>query len=334
MDMKTLTILRLTLWGIVVSACAAIIVLYFATSQTLLNQSRLEAIAREDNVYKTIRDDMITPQLLSLAQESGYSSILDDDLVRSAVKKSFADDALETQLRPAVVSVGRWLNSQEEVPTFTIDITEPIGVFVNTIADELSTRYIQLPECTYLNLYEDAQNGVCKTPGATPEQVREEIVIALQSQPLVRDAELRSEQIELPQNVITSGQDLPQYISMLYAASIFAAGICALVILRLLFKHRFYGVITIGGGGLLAALLLLIISGNILSAPKNIALGETYQVIATSTVTAYTEAVTGLLVPLAIVSTLLIALGVVGVRYSTLRAKKAEVHVGRSTKEK
>ena len=71
MDMKTLTILRLILWGIVVSACAAIIVLYFATSQTLLNQTRLETIAREDNVYKTIRDDMITPQLLALASIHG-----------------------------------------------------------------------------------------------------------------------------------------------------------------------------------------------------------------------------------------------------------------------
>ncbi|KKW01535.1 MAG: hypothetical protein UY35_C0027G0010 [Candidatus Saccharibacteria bacterium GW2011_GWC2_48_9] len=334
MDMKTLTILRLTLWGIVVSACAAIIVLYFATSQTLLNQTRLEAVAREGNVYKTIRDDMITPQLLALAKDSGYSSILDDDSVRSAVKKSFADDALETQLQPAMVSVGRWLNSQEEVPTFTIDITKPIGVFVNTTADELSARYMQLPECTYLNLYEDAQNGVCKTPGATPEQVREEVITTLQSQPLVRDAELSSEQIKLPQNVITSGQDLPQYISMLYAASIFAAGIGALVILRLLFKHRFYGVIAIGGSGILAALALLVISGYIRSVPQNIALSDTYQVIATSTVTAYTNAITGLLVPLAIGGILLVALGVVGVRYSTSRAKKAEVHVGRSAKEK
>lgn len=329
--MKTLMVLRLAVWSILLSLCVTIIAAYFVTSQTLLNQSQLTKIARDSDIYTTIRDDAITPQLVSLVNDAGYSNLVEEALVSDAVKKSFADDTLETLLQPALVSFGHWLDSKEAKPEFTIDVSKPLQTFTTTVADEWAQAYMTLPECTYLNSYEDIERAICRVPGTTPEQLREQVQTLLRDQPLVRDAKLTSEYVNLPSSLVATVRHLPQYISALYAASIFAAGISFIIIIRLLFKYRFIGLAVVGIGGLLASIQLLVATVFVRGMPSSITLDDTYQVAAKSLVDAFVRTTFSVVIPLAAIGFLCVIVGLIGWRTARRRTHTSALHLSDHT---
>ncbi|MBH2008006.1 hypothetical protein I8H83_05380 [Candidatus Saccharibacteria bacterium] len=254
--MRLFRAVRLTLWTILLGGCIATGVLYLSIDKST-DAAHLESIARQANTYDIVRDNLLTPKILAEAQGAGYGSLIDKQVVSQAVAVSFDDTALEQLLNPATQSLANWLGSRQPDATFSIDASKQFARLTSLLADKISTKMMTAPNCTYFNSLADVTHGVCKIPGIAQEELRTGIVAILNTQPMIKEGTITSEQLEIPSTLLTQTSNIPQYLSMLYAAAIFAAGLGVLIVIWLLLRHRLIGVATIGIAGLIAYALLL-----------------------------------------------------------------------------
>ena len=168
--MNAFRLLRLVLWGIVLAACLVVVALNYAVSRSTSSQD-VQAIADEADAYTTIRQQLIAPKLLAAAKTTDYSTLVDAELIDSALSDSFSEQQLKKLLRPATESLALWLDSRRPDATFSVDASSQLAEFRSSFTTQLSARYMALPDCTYLNTYEDAQRLVCKSPYVTEEDV-------------------------------------------------------------------------------------------------------------------------------------------------------------------
>lgn len=277
--MRIFRAFRLTLWSILLGVCIATGVLYISIDKTT-DAAHLKSIARQANTYSIVRDDLLTPKILVEAKNAGYDSLIDEQMVTQAVAVSFDDAALEQLLDPATQSLANWLGSMQPDASFSIDASAQFARLTSLLADKISAKMVAAPNCTYRNSLDDITNGICKIPLITQEELRTGIVTALDAQPTIKEGIITSEQLEIPGTLLSQVRNMPQYLSMLYSAAIFAAGLAILIVLWLLAKHRFRGIATIGIAGLIASAILLGSQLSFIGAINSYVLEPGYQEIA------------------------------------------------------
>ena len=277
--MRLFRAIRLTLWSILLGGCIATGVLYLSIDKST-DATHLKSIARQADTYSIVRDDLLTPKILAEAQAAGYGSLVDEQVVSQAVAVSFDDAALEELLDPATQSLANWLGSRQPDANFSIDASAQFARLTSLLADKISTKMIAAPNCTYLNSIADVTNGICKIPSITQEELRAGIVTTLNAQPTIKEGTITSEQLEIPGTLLAQTRNVPQYLSMLYSAAIFAAGLGVLIVLWLLLRHRFVGIATVGVAGLIACVLLLSSQLSFMSGINSYVLEPGYQEIA------------------------------------------------------
>lgn len=280
--MKAFTLLRLMIWSIILTICIVVVASNFIVSQTVLDKHKLEAAAKKGDVYPVIRSQLLAPHILAAAKESDYSALVDEQLVNESVSKVFDDNTLEKLFSPALDSFSAWLNSKQPDASFTIDAQDEMKILSTNLTDKIVARIMNLPDCTYRNSLKDVENGVCKSIYVTQDELRQEILAALQTNNTIRDGKITASQLTLSNSLVARTRNIPELINMLYSAAIFAAGIFALVTLRLLFRYRLVGVATIGIAGILASIVLFVGIQSTASFATSIALEPAYASITQS----------------------------------------------------
>lgn len=310
--MKVLKLIRLSIWCALIAACISIIVLHLSISQVVSEPSQLRKIARQANTYEIVRSDILTPRILKEAQDAGYAELIDKPVVQKAVDKSFSDENLDTLLVPATESMANWLGSKQPDATFSIDASKQLTVLTDTLAAEITAKMLELPPCSFRNTLSDVATGKCLVPGLEEKEIRSGIITALRAQPTIQEGTLSSEQLNVPDPVISKTRNLPEYLNMLYSAAIFSGGILILSSLWLLFKHRFRGVATIGAGGLLATLIVFLAQANFVGTVNTLVLDPGYQELTRALARATAVEIRALLLPLLGVSAALTVVGAAG----------------------
>lgn len=264
--MNVFRIIRLSLWAMILAACATVAIGYLAFSQAFLSKEGLTKIVEQSHLAETARTDILLPRLLATTRSSDYSTLLDDKTVTDAFNEALPKEALNAKLEPAVNALHLWLNSKEPSVAFSIDMTDLSNNFANKLSEKINAKVAALPTCTARNTLADAENAVCRSPFITKETLMNQIDEAIKNDPeLKSNSTITPETIALPRSAQTGGGDLPSYLNMFYATSLIAAALAGLIVLWLLFKHRFAGIITIGAASLLAAAALA--AGPLAAAP-------------------------------------------------------------------
>ncbi len=258
--MNTFAIIRRVIWGLLLSGCIVIGGFYLALSQTILTKDGLRTVVTESKLADTVRDDVLLPRILQATRGSTYASLLDDTTVTKAVETAIPSDRLNKMLDPAVDATWRWLNSQEPEVHFSIPATSLSTSLATTLDKQVAAKVANLPACTLLSAYLDAETGLCQSRRINTEALTEKI-----QQIIKQDAMLDNQNVLTPEStgikaaLSGSASDLPSYLNMLYALSLVTAVAGGLITLWLLAKHRFAGIITIGGAGILAGISLYIV---------------------------------------------------------------------------
>lgn len=323
--MKVLTLLRLMIWSLVLAICIVVVTSNYIVSQTILDKHNLQTAAKKGNVYSTVRNQLLAPHILATAKESDYAALVDAKLVNESAAKVFDDATLEKLFSPAVDSLSAWLNSKQPDASFTIDAHEQMERLSTTLTDKVVTRIMALPDCTYRNSLKDIENGVCKSVYVTEDELRQEIIASLRTNSVIRDGEITAEQLTLPESLISRTRNIPEFINMLYSVAIFAAGIFALVSLRLLFKHRLIGIATIGISGLLASGILFVVVQSFASYMASIALEPAYETVAQSITQLVADETKQTVARLSAISMALVLVGI-GLWFFTKRRQKDKRH--------
>ncbi|QHN42327.1 hypothetical protein GII36_00440 [Candidatus Mycosynbacter amalyticus] len=332
--MKFFKIVRLSLWCVIIASCIAIITLNYSITKVVSDASSLRKITRSANTYEIVRGDILTPRILAEAQDTGYGALVDEKVVRTAVDKSFDDDNLDKLLVPATESMANWLGSKQPDATFRVDAQQQLTELADSLAAEMTAKILAQPICNYTNTSADIATGQCRLSILSEKEIRAGILVALKSQPTIKEGVLSSDQLTIPNSVISQTRNIPEYLNMLNSAAIFAAGIFALSSLWLLIKHRFRGVAVIGIGGLLAALTVFIAQGSGVAIVNSYVLEPGYQELARALAAATAAEMRMTLLPLAGASALLTVIGFVGWylirRRRSTQHEKARVHFGES----
>lgn len=253
--MNVFAIIRRSLWAVILAACIIWSGVYLAVWQTLLSADGLNTIVRQSRVADTVRQDILLPRVLATTRSSDYAALLDDQTVTAAFNEAVSADTLNTKLAPAIESLSLWLNSKEPAINFTIDLSDLSAAFADKLSSKIDAKLAALPPCTVRNTLADVQSGVCRSSIVSQKALSEQINQAIKNDPTLKEnTTLTPQSADVSSAVRYRAFDLPSYLNMFYGSSIIAAGIGALIILWLLFKHRFASVITIGVACMIAAL--------------------------------------------------------------------------------
>lgn len=272
---------------------------------------------------------MLKPRLLEEARNAGYESLVDEATVSGALATSFSDAELRQLFTPATASLAAWLNSKQPDASFSVDARRQFDALTTQLSERLSAKMMALPACGFRNTMADIAQGVCRPPFSTQDELKAEIADTLRAQPLVKEGTLTSEQLALPDSLIARTRNLPEYLTMLYSAAIFAAGVLLIGALWVLWKHRFAGLIVIGLAGLIAAASLLAVQNNLLAAVNSLALATGYQAVARAVAGTIGSELFSLLAPLAGISAVVALVGAVGTYLMQRQHSKGEMHLKR-----
>lgn len=320
--MKIFRAIRLILWSFVLALCVAIVLLNYSLSQVTNSPVALQDIARRANTYAIIRDDILTPRILKEAQDAGYSDVIDTKVVQSAVGRSFDDATLSTLIGPATTAMSNWLSSKQPDPSFSIDARQQLNTLADALAAGMTTNLIAQPVCTYRNTSSDVATGKCQLPDLDEAATRTEIATSLKAQPTIKAGVITSEQVAVPDTIVSHARNIPEYLNMLNSAAIFAAGIAILSALWLLFKHRFRGIAVLGFGGLLGTALLYAGQTSVVTLVNSYALEPGYQSLVQALTQATVAQLNTTLLPLAGISLLLSFIGWSGWFFARRRHKQ------------
>jgi hypothetical protein len=259
--MKLFKAIRLSTWSVIIGTTIAFSGTYLALSQTLLTAEGLNTILTQSKLSETVRDDVLLPKILQTTRGSDYAALLDDQTVTAAFNEALPAETLDSKLAPAVNSLEKWLNSKEPTITFSINMSDLSDTFARSLSQKVGEKYASIPRCTIRSSLSDAENGICRSSIISEENIRQKITELIKN-----DASLRTSTVITPDSVpvapalLEYGRDIPSYLNIYYAAALVAAAIAVLSALWLIFKHRLYGIVTLGSGILLASVLLLLIS--------------------------------------------------------------------------
>jgi hypothetical protein len=254
--MNILAMIRRIIWGIILSICATVTLLYFVISNTFLTGNGLSLVISSSNTAQTVRDTVLLPKILNTVHSSKYANFLDDATVTKAFKEAATVDAINNKLTPAITSFQAWLNSKQPTITFTLDTSDISTQFIDRLSAAAGDKYAALPTCTLKNTLADATGGVCKSPLMSQAVFVAAINVALKTEAAVQPTSLTQDSIPLFSYLEYIAHNLPDYLNIFYGLSIITGGIAILIIIWLLFKHRLAGIATIGMAGMLTGLLL------------------------------------------------------------------------------
>lgn len=256
--MKILKILRLSIWSLLLALCVVIGGAYLAIQQNLLSSDGLKNVTAQSNIPATVRDDILTPKVYAAVQQSDMAAFIDKSAVERIVGEVANDEVLTQKMSPAFVSLEEWINGNRTDVDFTIDIADTVTAIAGKLTDTAVATYQALPACTLRNTQSDAQSGTCRPATVTESAFRSaaerDVNQAIQS----ADTTITQDSVPYFSSITTSGANVPKFLNIFYAVSLVALAVGALVILWLLFKHRFVGITAIGAGLLIASLLLLL----------------------------------------------------------------------------
>lgn len=320
--MRTFAIIRLALWSVLLGACLVVVLLYFTLANTVLDTKKLSTAAQQSDIYSTIRTDIITPRIVDAVQSTDYGTVADTAMVSSVVNQVFTDAKVETAFKPAVSSLQQWLDSKQSSVDFTLSVDTEMKDFTKALSAKVAAKIATLPACTYLNSYDDAFNGTCKTPDLAPADYEKLITASLQSNPDIEKATFSANEVNLPATIVSATSNIPDYINMLYAAAILAGGLSIAIALWLLFKKWLAGIISIGAAGLLASIALFVTTSIVSTLPNQYVLPKGYTSVAKAFIQLITEQMASFATTIGI-SAAIVILCASGILYLLHRRKKA-----------
>ncbi len=265
--MNVFRVIRRSLWGALLAALLLVGCVYLALAATLLSASSLTAISHQAGLATTIRNDMILPHLIAVAQQSDYAHLLDKKTITTAFNAAVPQATLEDRLAPAITATRDWLDSKQPDISFTIDTTDISQHFTTNLSKAVADNIKQLPACNYENSLADAEYGVCQSPYISAKELTKAVHEAIDAQPQLQLSSITADDINVSTATRQATKNLPDYINILYAASLLTAGLALLVALWLLSKHHLSGLITIGGALVALAIVLYVGSLFIVSLP-------------------------------------------------------------------
>jgi len=258
--MKGFVILRRVLWGAILAGSIAIGCLYLSISSVFLTTSGLQKIASDSNLSQAIRNDVLLPDILESTKNSQYASILDTPTVTKAFNNAIPPDVLNNKLTPALEATRDWLDSKQPAITYSINTADLSDKFAGTLARAVSAKILSVPECTVSNTPSQAKDGICRSVEAAQSNITETAKKIIERESSFESTVVTQDDIAFTSSLQGSMPYLPDYLNVLYALSIVAAGLILLIGLWLLFKHRLAGIITIGVASIISALLLYFVT--------------------------------------------------------------------------
>lgn len=333
--MRVVATIRLCLWCLVVAASLAVIVLNYAVSRVASDPAALQAIARDAETYDIIRHDILVPRILQEAQDAGYQELVTETEVTRAVDTAFDDANIDKLLGPATSSMANWLANKQPDAEFTIDASAQLSELTTLLADGITANILKQPDCTYANTLGDAAVGRCHVASLSEQEIHDGIMTALRSQQYIREGELSSDQLAIPDSVLAQTRNLPAHLNALNALAIFATGIVLLSTLWLIFKHRARGLIVLGSSALLAASSLYLLQFIALTHIHSFVLAPGYQEMVRALTRVTASELRSSLWSVVAAAAVLFAVGLVSLIVSRRRAArhKSSMHFDEKPKE-
>lgn len=257
---------RLLIWGIVLAVCLFVVGLQLSTSRTVLDRQTLGSWFDQGNGYEKLRDAKITPQIIRSIKESDIEGVnfISDDMIRHATTATLTPEVMREKFSPALDSVAGWIDSKNSDISFSISVESERKTFIQHLSREVVTGLRKIPICTYLNTFEDAAEARCRLSTFVPEtlatSITDELNSTANSIPVISGT-LTESTFELPASVTAKTRHIPNYLNMLWAASLVAAGVLVLATIWLLVKHRGNGLLALGGGSVVGGIGLVIAAG-------------------------------------------------------------------------
>lgn len=258
--MDILAIIRRSISAAVATALLLVGCAYLVVSTTLLTTAGLKNISQQAKLTEIIRSDLVLPHLITQAENSSYSHLINQSAVTKAFNQAVPSSALEPKLDPAIEATRAWLDSKSSDISFVIDTSDQAEDFKSALIKQVNQNVAKLPACTYDNTLSEAQYGICKSPYISSLDIQTEIADSIDSNPSLQLSKISSDSFAIPDSSLKLTRNLPDYINMLYALSLLTSGIAAIICLRLILRHKLNGLITLGFICLALSLIIFIVS--------------------------------------------------------------------------
>lgn len=281
--MDILAIIRRSISAAVATALLLVGSAYLVVSTTLLTTTGLNSISQQANVAEIVGRNLVLPHLINQAETSDYSHLLTKETITKAYNQAVPDSALEPKLDPAIEATRAWLDSKSSSIDFVIDTSDISKDFKDSLTTEVSKNLAKLPTCNYDNTLSDAEYARCKSPYIATSEIKETITDNLDSNPALQLSSITTETFSIPEATLKLTRNIPDYINMLYALSLLTTGVAAIIILRLIIRHKLNGFITVGCICLALAGILFIASLLIVPLAANLEVQKFIQDLATAT---------------------------------------------------
>ena len=239
----------LTVWVILLMLLAAFAMQYKALQATVLDSSTAKTQLAQAGSYETLRDTVLLEKLRAIVQARyPQNTLIDDAMLRSILAETLPRDEMQRRFEPVVDSVYRWIDSKEPEISFSVDLSDKVGVFYRVLEVQLGKKLASLPSCGDYRYPPDEAVLVDKCIPVYIA-VTEATATAMDT---LRSSELPIGNVVTPETFTAPGRQasplkqLPTYLNYLWVLNYVAIALFVLISLLLVVTRHSLGALAVG----------------------------------------------------------------------------------------
>lgn len=239
----------LTVWVILLTLLATYAMQYRALQTTALDKEVAKVHLQRSGAYETFRDTVLLDKLRSIVQEQfPKNTLVDDAMLRAVLAETLPKAEMERRFEPAVDAFYGWIDSKEPEISFSIDLSDRVGVFYRVLEVQLAKKLTSLPSCgDYRYPPEDAVLvDKCIPVYISVAEVTSTVMGSLETSELPFGNTITHETFASSQSQTIVPKQTPTYLNYLWVLNYIALALFILISLLLVISRKSLGLIAIG----------------------------------------------------------------------------------------
>ncbi|MCA9348778.1 hypothetical protein KC878_01390 [Candidatus Saccharibacteria bacterium] len=155
----------------------------FIVNQTFGRVDVLKSWLADSNTYQNFLD--VASKQIKLDDEQPkdnqeqHKSLVNNEQLKTAVLKAFTAKSAQTWVESVLDGIYAWLEGSAEQPSFTIDYSNEVSAFIDSMVDQVEVSYNALPECNTASARQQSQQNpieaICKADALPTDEIKQNL---------------------------------------------------------------------------------------------------------------------------------------------------------------
>ena len=239
----------LTIWVILLMLLAAFVMQYRALQTTVLDSGTVKSQLVRTGTYERLRETVFLEKLRSAVQERyPQNTLIDDGVLRHVLAETLPRSEMERRFEPAVDALYRWIDSKGPEISFSIDLSDKVGLFYRVLEVQIGKKLATLPSCgDYRYPPEEAVLvDKCIPVYIAVTEATDAAMATLQAEELPIGNTITPETFTSGSSQPNALKQLPTYLNYLWVLNYVALALLTIITLLVIASHRSLGVLAVG----------------------------------------------------------------------------------------